>query len=1248
MNKIYKHFQSLFLIFSLMLTINLKAQYIDISRDEFPNFSIGPGNMTSLGSAVSRHAYIYPEALVKDFKHGDSIQSLDFLRLINGSLTGVVNMKIYMRTTLNTTYPNRNINWVNQLGVTGMTKVYDNDPTTEVGSNAGWSNFKLTKPYVIDTVLGKNFEILIAYQHSSTQSQVITWASEFAGFSANQTKYVTSVSGTITDTTTSFTAYHPSIRIHFPRYKNDARVEMVYSLGKLPIPLGNPDSVKAIVRNVGKNNLTNFKFYIESKGKNKHKDSINVNLLRGEEKLIIMPSYSPTNLGLDTLIVSVAKDDTIFNNSARSFRQCTENIYSYKDPTRPILGGIGFNGQTGDFVAKFYSNAVKAINQINVSFSGSNTRFKLGIWQADGKNGSPKTNIWTSDTLVSAPNFTTPVLPPISVNGPFFVGVRQIGTTNVAFGYQAEDPVRSSTFYYTAPSGDTNWVDFAPDAPFKFAIEPRIQTNNDVSPISYDFPKDTISLIGIKTMAPKATILNYGALNQTTPFNVSMIIRRNNSVEYTSTKSDTLSSGRKRRIIFDSTFLPTQSGDYDVQIITRLVSDQMKDNDTLRRKFVVASYKDVGMGVVFDPSNNTEYEEFIDTIYPTVYVQNFGLDRQGPFNVTAEIYDSTNTKVYSEVQSATLTANNSVIKVFKEFPCNKKGKYIFKAFTSLGIDVQRNNDTAVRYFSVVRSNDVSITTCYYPLNGSSLVPPVANKRPSVELENLGLLNQGVDFNVYCKIYFNNNLVYTDSVVTTSFRNASSTLSFKFFKPIQKGYYTMKAFSDLPEDQYRANDTFTSGFAVGVPDDVQPLSVTPLLTNSGLIINAKYAPKVLVKNNGFNNQNTPFPIVFKVTKGAQTVYLDIKLTTLDSGDSKLITFDSTLMLKDTSRVNVLVYTILNADFFKKNDTLKGFYFGKKLYDVGVAAIQYPVITDTLLVNKTGISPTVTIQNLGDSIVRSKFRTVCRIINKNTSAVIYQNTIDTTLTGNSPLNLIFPAIAKQMLSMPISVIAYTTYIGDQDLRNDTAKSFSQYELWYDVQPIEIKLPVNAKTYDIANTPIYPRVICRNNGSKTIGIIIAKMEIKKVVNNIETSVYSSTQKILLLSKGETDTVTFATPFNFSTQTLGNYKTYLTLFNSLGESDANDTLQNSFTINDKTGVNAIILSQIKIYPNPAKDFVMVDISQLSQLPISFKVYSIDGKLILEKPLSDTRSKILTTDWTNGTYIIEIESFKVKIIVLH
>ncbi len=113
------------------------------------------------------------------------------------------------------------------------------------------------------------------------------------------------------------------------------------------------------------------------------------------------------------------------------------NIYSYKDPTQSLAGGIGIgDNRTGDFVAKFYSSNAKAINQINVSFAGSSQPFKLGIWKADGKDGAPKTNIWTSDTLISSPNFTTPVLPPVSVNGPFFVGVRQITGTNIAFGYQ--------------------------------------------------------------------------------------------------------------------------------------------------------------------------------------------------------------------------------------------------------------------------------------------------------------------------------------------------------------------------------------------------------------------------------------------------------------------------------------------------------------------------------------------------------------------------------------------------------------------------------------------------------------------------------------------------------------------------------------------------------------------------------------------------------------------------------------------
>ncbi len=1246
MNTFYCNLKYFLFVVFIGLSLALNAQYIDISTDEYPSFSIGPANTTSLANAYSRYAYIYPESMVSTLKHGDTITKLSFLRLNGGSFSGNANMKLYMRTTVNTSYTVRNINWVNQKSVTGMKKVYDDNPHSEMGSQAGWVTFTLTTPYVVDTILGKNFELLAEYEQGSAQNIPNGWASEYRGFSTHQTKYATTFNGFSFDTTQSTTIWHPSIRIHFPRYNNDARVEMVYSLGKLPIPLGNPDTVKAIVRNVGKKDLTNFKFYFESKGKNKHKDSININIIKGEEKLINMPNYSPTNLGLDTLVVKVANDDNNVMNAAQCYRICTENIYSYKDPTLPIAGGIGFNGTSGDFVAKFYSSSAKAINQINVSFSTSNIKFKLGIWKADGKNGAPKTNVWTSDSLYSSNNFTTPVLPPVAIDGSFYVGVRQVGNTNVGFGYQAEDPVRNNTFYYAAPMNDTNWVDFAPDAPFKFAIEPRIQTNNDVAPISLDNPIDTVKLTNLKTIAPKATILNYGALNQTTPFNVSMIIRRNNTVEYSSTKSDTLWSGSKRRITFDSTFLPTQSGDYDVMIITRLANDQMKDNDTIRRKIVVANYKDVGLGVIFDPAGGSIYEQFVDTIYPTIYVQNFGMDKQGPFDIVAEIYDENNNKIYAETTTATLTALNSVIKAFKEFPCSLKGNFKFVAYTKLNIDTDRRNDTAIRFFQIIRSNDVALTELYYPLNGVSLAPPVASKRPSVLMENLGGLNQGDDFPTYCRIYYGNTLIYADSVMLNSFRTIPSTLSFKNFKPTLKGYYTMKVFTDLPTDQYRANDTITSKFAVGVPDDVQVLAIAPVL-NSALIVNQKYAPKVLVKNNGFNSQNTPFPVVFKVSKGLQTLYLDVKTTTIDSGDSKWITFDSTLVLTDTNKVNVLAYAILPNDFFKTNDTLKGWYNGKTLFDVSVSAIQYPVFTDTLMVNTVGIKPILTISNIGDSLVKTKFKTVCKITDIATNALIYQQGVDTFFTTYLPFNIEFPAISKQLKTMKVKVEAYTTLATDQDLSNDTAISLSQYELWYDAQPIEIKLPENAKIYDITNAPINPVVIIKNNGSKPFGITIAKMEIKKVVNNTETTVYSANQNTVLLLKNEMDTLTFA-PFNISAQALGNYKTYVALYNKFGESDANDSLQNAFIINDKTSVNAIALAQLKVYPNPANDLFTIDLKDLAALPKIINVYDIDGKNIYQTSIINTKMLINTKTWASGTYILAVDDLRLKIVVQH
>ena len=63
------------------------------------------------------------------------------------------------------------------------------------------------------------------------------------------------------------------------------------------------------------------------------------------------------------------------------------NIFSHTDPFQGNAGGIGFNGSTGDFVAKFFSDTGVYINQVSVDFSSTGRGFRVGIWDDDGTGG---------------------------------------------------------------------------------------------------------------------------------------------------------------------------------------------------------------------------------------------------------------------------------------------------------------------------------------------------------------------------------------------------------------------------------------------------------------------------------------------------------------------------------------------------------------------------------------------------------------------------------------------------------------------------------------------------------------------------------------------------------------------------------------------------------------------------------------------------------------------------------------------
>ena len=1237
------------LLLCLSFITSARGQVIILSNANFTGSSMaGPMNTSTSAGAASRYAYIYPQATVSSLRHGDSIRSVSFMRNGGGAITGTSNLKIFMRTTVNNNYGANNINWVNQTGATSMKKVYDKNPISDIGSNSGWVRFEFTSPFVVDTVFGKNLEILVEYTQTSAQSASVFWnfenSASVSGLAANQTKFVRTNGGVLTDTTNSSTEWHPSIRIEFPRNDFDMAMVKLYALGKLPVPLGNPDTVRAIVQNVGKKTKS-FKIYFKSTGANHLIDSAAYTLNYLDEKIVNLPLLNPANTGLDTLIAFIKGDQVTANDTQSVIRLATSNIYSYKDPNRPIVGGIGFNGSTGDFVAKFYANSAKAINQIGVSFAGANQKFKLGIWKADGKQGAPGTNVWTSDTLITATNFITPVWPPVNVTGNFFVGVRQIGNTNVAFGYQPEDPVRPSTFYYAAPMGDTNWVDFAPDAPYKFAIEPRIQAANDVAPITVIKPKDTMALAGFKTMAPKVKIINYGANHQNNPFAIKMNILRYGQLQYSSVKWDTLSSGRQSIIVFDSSFLPSVAGDYDVQVMTLLPSDQMKDNDTLKSKFTIAVYQDVGPTTVFDPSMNYDYEQFVDTIYPTVFIQNYGLDKQGPFVVRAEIYDSTKSLIYSDFKSYTLTALNSVLASFNPFPCSVKGRYTFKAFTTLSNDLDKSNDTVVRNFKIIRSNDVAISKIVYPVNQSTLNPPVSSRQPEAELVNLGDLNQGDPFWSYCDIYYNSNRIYSDSIYMNVFTGTPQTLLFKTFKPVQKGYYKVLVYSGLSTDQFPANDTMISQFAVGVPDDVEVISIEPA-KDAHLQLNRLYATKVTIRNNGYNAQNTAFPLVFKVSQGASLQYIKIQNITIDSGKTKTFDLDSTLFVDELVPYKVQVYTMLNKDFIRKNDTVSTWYYPVKAYDIGASQILFPTANDTLLLNTQYVKGLVKIKNFGDSLVKETFTTTLQMFNANTMVPFYNVSLDSNLLGKDSMILEFPGITIGSPSMPVICRAFTTWTNDQFVGNDSSQSKSQFMVVYDAASNRLNWPQNNTRYQLPQANKKPQVQIKSNAIKPMNGLSLYYRIMRLdtINLTESPVYFDTLMVNSLMPQSISDFDLNKDLDLVAIGKGKYKIYVNAVQWQDQVPQNNTLTGLFWVDEKTSITQESIEGIRFSPNPCQGLLCIH--NPNAITTEVEILDPQGRVCMKCQLNQSQHIMNLESLATGVYYLKIGTKTSKLLV--
>lgn len=1156
------------------------------------------------------------------------MESMEFLRSAGAAIGTGTQFTIWLKNTSRTDFGSGRISFSGETGSAVM--VYSSIPANDLGSNEVFYRFSFSLgKYVFDTTKGDNLAVMVEFSQSVAQPGTINFyfesSASISGYSANQTKGFTG--WPMPDSLGTSSDYHPTVIFNYPRFDFDAAAIKLYTLGKLPIPLGNPDSVKLLVRNVGKKNLSSAKIRTLLKGTNTGTDSITYNLSRGAQAFINLPSLVPSKKGLDT-VFAITVDNNSGNNTVRSYRQNNENIYSYRDMTLPpASGGIGFNGATGDFVARFFSNKSKAINQVTVAFAAAGRSFRLGIWDNTGRRGRPGKLLYQSNMLTTVTgNYILDLASPVSVNGTFYVGVRQLGTSNVAFGYQDENPVRPNTFFYATPTGDTNWVDFAPNAPFKFIIEPRLQGDTDLTAASADFPKDSIDRFTMDTMAPQGTIANIGAKNMKDSFSIRCEINVFGKLVYQQTLRDTLSAGRRKTYTFPKKFYPLDYGEHLLKIIVSAKGDFINDNDTTTRKFFVGVKKDVMVSSVFDPYSGAIYEYMRDTFMPIATIQNPGYDNTVTFDArcliikgTKVIYDKTNTLSLPKFQSRILS--------WPTYRCTDTGRLTVIFTTEMTGDKQPLNDTQKVSVFVMKSYDLGVDSVVSPMK--NFFYPVGKPivlRPRVY--NDGLLNVGATrltvriSSAYTPAVFRDTFVYPlagkDGYVVNMPRS---------FTPQKKGIYKAVFKVYHPLDYVKTNDSIVRDFFVGNPYDYSVLSVGyPTSKDTLLIGTGPFAPQMRIANLGFVKNTDAVPFVCQVWYGKTRIYQDIKTTSLDTGQALDFIMLKTLNPINAGTFRVIAYTNYASDVNRKNDTALATFTVVIGKDAGVMSIDTPFAGQKVYARETFFDVHATISSSARKAL-GPVRTTAEVLGKNNTVLSQSLRFDTLNLAKMEQkvvlkDLLLPDSGNYTLRVRISSAE------DQNPLNDTLTTTI----------------LGLRRHDLAwvtfETPATGQWLLNTSGK-------AKLKASLIQAGEDTTTYngkailrvldSSSGVVLFTDTGSFNNVRKGIPISVTSIKMfpfviaGTFKADAVLEKFTDLFPENDTLRSHFRVVYNT-VSTLPELEFMLYPNPGNDHLMVSAKEPAKTMI---LRDMSGKIL---QLQNGSGPYATIMLAPGMYIVELQ----------
>ncbi|WP_210520677.1 T9SS-dependent choice-of-anchor J family protein [Hymenobacter terricola] len=337
---------------------------------------------------------------------------------------------------------------------------------------------------------------------------------------------------------------------------NDAAVQIIYSYDKVAVPVGQPFTIQAIIRNAGTAALSNVVASLNVTGANTFTAAPQTvaSLAVGATALVTFPNVTVPNIGNNTVTVSVPNDDNNTNNNLAVLLETSATTFSYRTASAGS-GNSVFSAITPNnyYAAKITLNASRNITAVTglISEAGTSATSKTSVGESvygvvvNATTGAILGR--SADYVITAADInaqhTFTLSAPVTVPaGDVLIGMAQVPTASTTanfypYGVQNEVPTRPNTFFtgsIATPAAPTAFLNTATTSLFKFPFEavtaplatcPQptafVRTGNTSTSVSFSFTASTGStgyqiVYGPQGFTPSASSLTSATFTGTT------------------------------------------------------------------------------------------------------------------------------------------------------------------------------------------------------------------------------------------------------------------------------------------------------------------------------------------------------------------------------------------------------------------------------------------------------------------------------------------------------------------------------------------------------------------------------------------------------------------------------------------------------------------------------------------------------------------------------------------------------------